>query len=57
MGELFREWIQEKQRKDLAERVIEGCREMADTYQEMEREFHPLELEVDRDGGEISGGF
>jgi hypothetical protein len=28
--------------------VIEGCREMADIYLEVEREYHPLEEEVHR---------
>lgn len=46
-------WLQ--QRAKLRQDIIEGCREMADVYLEIEREFHPLEEEIERrswDGGD-----
>jgi hypothetical protein len=45
---LIEDWL-EKQRQDALERdVIEGCREMADVYLEIQREFDPLDTEVTR---------
>jgi len=45
---LLREWVERQQREQLRKEVIEGCREMADVYLEIEREYHPLEEEVER---------
>lgn len=39
-------WLEERQREALRANVVEGCREMADVYLEIERDFHPLEEEV-----------
>ncbi|MBM4045393.1 MAG: hypothetical protein FJ279_09780 [Planctomycetes bacterium] len=46
VAELLREWLDKRQRKRLRREVIEGCREMADVYLEIEREYHPLEEEA-----------
>ena len=37
-----------KKRDKLRRDVIEGCRDMATHYLEIEKEFHPLEEEVHR---------
>jgi hypothetical protein len=46
--ELLREWLDQQRREQLRREVIEGCRDMAEVYLEVEREFHPLEEEVQR---------
>ena len=46
VGELLREWLEERQREQLRREAIEGCREMAAVYLEIEQEYHPLEEEV-----------
>jgi hypothetical protein len=48
VAELIREWLERQRRERLRRQVIEGCREMADVYLAIEREFHPLEEEVER---------
>ncbi len=45
---LIKDWLAEQERLALREQIIEGCREMADLYLAIEREFHPLEEEVQR---------
>jgi len=35
-------------RKRLRQEIVGGCREMADVYLAVEREYHPLEEEVHR---------
>lgn len=45
---LLREWLEAHQRDFLRRDFIAGCREMAELYLEVEREFHPLEEEVHR---------
>jgi hypothetical protein len=45
---LLRDWLIQKQRDKLRREVVEGCQDMADVYLETEREFHPLEEEVQR---------
>ena len=47
--QLVGEWLDERRRAKLREDIIEGCREMADVYLEIEREFHPLDEEVWRE--------
>ena len=37
-----------RSQEDLRRDIIEGCREMADVHLETEREYHPLEEEVER---------
>ncbi|MBI4612296.1 MAG: hypothetical protein HY720_01675 [Planctomycetes bacterium] len=48
IADLLRAWLEERRRVRLRREVVEGCREMADVYLEAEREFHPLEEEVQR---------
>jgi len=48
LAELLDNWLAESERKKLREEIIEGCREMADIYLEVEREYHPLEEEIHR---------
>jgi hypothetical protein len=48
VAELMREWLERQRRERLRQEVIEGCRDMADVYLAIEREFHPLEEEVER---------
>jgi hypothetical protein len=45
-----RAWKREElhEREQLRKEIIEGCRDMADVYLEVEREYHPLEEEVQR---------
>lgn len=45
---LLSEWLLNKQRDRMRRGVVAGCRAMADVYLETEREFHPLEEEVQR---------
>lgn len=45
---LLDDWLEQKRREELRRAVIEGCRQMADVYLEIEREYHPLEEEVRR---------
>lgn len=45
---ILKAWIEEQERARLRSAVIEGCRDMADVYLEIEREYHPLEEEVER---------
>jgi hypothetical protein len=40
------EWLDSRKKEELRRAVIEGCREMADVYLEIEREYHSLEEEV-----------
>ncbi len=46
IAQLVREWLDNLNKASLRRAVIEGCREMADMYLEIEREYHPLEEEV-----------
>ena len=48
VNEALRAWLEARRREELRREVIAGCREMADVYQELEQEFHPLEEEVER---------
>ena len=45
---LLREWLEQQRRERLRQEIIEGCQAMADVYLEIERDFHPLEEEVQR---------
>jgi hypothetical protein len=45
---LLYEWLDKQRQEQLRRDVIEGCREMADVYLEIEQEYHPLEEEVHR---------
>jgi len=48
IANLLQNWLVERRRAELRRQVIEGCREMADVYGELERAYHPLEEEVHR---------
>jgi len=48
VADLIRHWLAEKRRRKLREAVDEGCREMAELYLEIEKEYHPLEEEIHR---------
>jgi hypothetical protein len=48
IARLLQEWLETLGREQLRHAVIEGCRDMADVYREVECEYHPLEEEVGR---------
>ena len=48
VSEALRDWLETRRRQALRRDVIEGCREMADVYQEIEKAYRPLEEEVHR---------
>src|SRR5437762_3275563 len=48
VGQVLKDWLEKRRREHLRNALIEGCRDMATTYLEMEKEFHPLEEEVSR---------
>jgi hypothetical protein len=48
IAHLLSEWLEARRRERLRADIIEGCREMADVYLEIEKEYHPLEEEVHR---------
>ena len=47
VSKLLQLWLAEQ--KQLRREIIEGCQEMAEIYLQTEREYHPLEEEVQRD--------
>ncbi len=49
INDLVEHWVDEQEKAELRAQVIEGCRDMADVYLEMEQEFHALEEETDRE--------
>jgi hypothetical protein len=48
ISNFFSEWLEHRRRAKLRAKVIEGCREMADVYREVLREWEPLDAEMDR---------
>src|SRR4051794_20058341 len=46
IAQLLEAWLERRKREQLRQAIIEGCREMAEVYREIEREYHPLEEEV-----------
>ncbi len=48
ISKIIEKWIEEQERKRLREQIITGCKEMASIYLEIEKEYHPLEEEVER---------
>src|SRR6266566_1301611 len=46
IAQLLEDWLERRKREQLRQAIIEGCREMAEVYREVEREYHPLEEEV-----------
>jgi hypothetical protein len=48
LATLIREWLHAREREKLREAIVRGCQEMGAEYLSQEREYHPLEEEVDR---------
>ena len=48
IAELIKDWLDRKRREKRRRGVIEGCREMAEVYLDIEQEYHPLEEEAHR---------
>jgi len=48
ISQLLQQWIENQEKQRLREQIIEGCKEMASVYLEIEKEMHPLEEEVER---------
>lgn len=48
ISQLMSDWIGARNREALRREIIEGCQAMADHYLEVEREYHPLEIEASR---------
>src|SRR5271165_4204516 len=46
IAQLLEDWLQRRRREQLRQALIEGCRDMAEVYREVEAEYHPLEEEV-----------
>ncbi|MBI4559111.1 MAG: hypothetical protein HY706_16120 [Candidatus Hydrogenedentes bacterium] len=46
LAQLMHGWLEELRRSELARGIIEGCREMAEIYTDLEQDFHPLEEEA-----------
>lgn len=49
VNELVERWVDEQEKAEIRSQVIEGCRDMEDVYLEIEKEFHALEEETDRE--------
>ena len=48
LARLIENWLKQQQEAALERDIIEGCREMAAVYLEIQREFDPLDTEVTR---------
>jgi len=48
LSELLANWLDARRRERLRRDIVQGCRDMSEIYLETEREFHPLEEEVQR---------
>ena len=46
LARLVQEWLEMRKREQLRRDIIAGCREMAEVYRDVEREYHSLEEEV-----------
>lgn len=46
IARLLQEWLEMRRREQLRKSIIEGCLDMTEVYREVEREYHPLEEEV-----------
>ena len=44
---LVEEWIDHKEKERLRKQIMAGCREMSSLYLEIEKEYYPLEVEVE----------
>lgn len=48
IAELLHQWLSERRRQHLRAQVIKGCQDIAEVMLEIEREFNPLDEEIDR---------
>ena len=48
LARLIEEWLEKQHEEALHQSIIEGCREMADVFLEIEQEYQPLDEEVAR---------
>src|SRR5438067_579057 len=46
LAQLLGDWLERRKREQLRQAIIEGCREMSEVYRRVERDFYPLEEEV-----------
>lgn len=46
LARLVQEWLETSKREQLRRDIIAGCRDMAEVYRDVEREYHSLEEEV-----------
>jgi len=51
VAKLIEEWLDQRERDKLRSELIEGCQEMWDLYQEIDREWNRAAEEVWRDAG------
>ena len=49
ISNLIESWLEEQKRAQLRRDILEGCRDMSEVYLDTEKEYHPLEEEVERD--------
>jgi len=49
LAKLIKDWLAERERKELRRQVIEGCADMCALYQEIDREWAQVSDEVWRD--------
>ena len=54
LARLISGWLGEKQRAELARQIVDGCHEMSEIYVAVERDYHPLEEEVEGSFGDSS---
>lgn len=48
LARVLQDWIEDRDRRQLRAEIEEGLREVAEEYLAVEREFRPLDEEVDR---------
>ena len=48
LASLLRAWLDQRERERLRKGIVAGCQDMRDIYLELEKEYHPLEEEVQR---------
>ncbi len=48
LAQVLQHWLEAEERRRLRAEIEEGLRDMAEEYLAIEREWHPLEEEVDR---------
>ena len=46
LAKLIEEWLAEREREELCRRVVEGCRDMAELYEEIDGEWRGVSEEV-----------